>query len=448
VNIFVDGSRYITGNRCEIGAGVSHKKNDLPNLYKYKCQRVFDYQLLPTAMAAKGVIGIPRVLNQYENYPFWFIFLTSLGYRVILSGDSNRRTYEKGMASIPSESVCYPAKLVHGHIQDLIDSGVKKIFYPCISLEEKEFEVVDNWYNCPIVMSYPEIIKHNMDVLGKEGITFINPFLALDNHKRLEERLIEIFGEEGATKEEVSIALRHAHGERERFRKDMQHKGEETLAWLKRNHQRGIVLAGRPYHIDPEINHGLDNVITSLGLTVLTEDSIAHLAAGSNSGDRYRVLDQWKYHSRLYKAAEVVAQNDCLELVQLTSFGCGLDAVTSEQTQELLESKGGIYTLIKIDEVNNLGAVRIRMRSLKAAMDERAKNHIKLPEHPLPKRMSFTKEMRKNHTILAPQMSPIHFDFIADVMKVCGYNLEVLPSVDAAAVDAGLSYVNNDACYP
>lgn len=448
VNIFGDGSRHITGNRCEIGAGVSHKKNDLPNLYKYKYQRVFDYQPLPTAMAAKGVIGIPRVLNQYENYPFWFIFLTSLGYRVILSGDSNRRTYEKGMASIPSESVCYPAKLVHGHIQDLIDSGVKKIFYPCISLEEKEFEGVDNWYNCPIVMSYPETIKHNMDVLGEEGITFINPFLALDNHKRLEERLIEIFGEDGATKEEVSIALRHAHGERERFRKDMQRKGEETLAWLKRNHQRGIVLAGRPYHIDPEINHGLDNVITSLGLAVLTEDSIAHLAAGSNAGGHYRVLDQWKYHSRLYKAAEVVAKNDCLELVQLTSFGCGLDAVTSEQTQELLESKGGIYTLIKIDEVNNLGAVRIRMRSLKAAMEERAKNHIKLPEHPLPKRMSFTKEMRKNHTILAPQMSPIHFDFIADVMKVCGYNLEVLPSVDAAAVDAGLSYVNNDACYP
>ncbi|MDD4692412.1 acyl-CoA dehydratase activase-related protein, partial [Eubacterium aggregans] len=374
VNIFGDGSRHITGNRCEIGAGVSHKKNDLPNLYKYKYQRVFDYQPLPTAMAAKGVIGIPRVLNQYENYPFWFIFLTSLGYRVILSGDSNRRTYEKGMASIPSESVCYPAKLVHGHIQDLIDSGVKKIFYPCISLEEKEFEGVDNWYNCPIVMSYPETIKHNMDVLGEEGITFINPFLALDNHKRLEERLIEIFGEDGATKEEVSIALRHAHGERERFRKDMQRKGEETLAWLKRNHQRGIVLAGRPYHIDPEINHGLDNVITSLGLAVLTEDSIAHLAAGSNAGDHYRVLDQWKYHSRLYKAAEVVAQNDCLELVQLTSFGCGLDAVTSEQTQELLGSKGGIYTLIKIDEVNNLGAVRIRMRSLKAAMEERAKN--------------------------------------------------------------------------
>jgi predicted nucleotide-binding protein (sugar kinase/HSP70/actin superfamily) len=242
--------------------------------------------------------------------------------------------------------------------------------------------------------------------------------------------------------------LKHAHGEREHFRRDMEAKGEETIAWLEANNKKGIVLSGRPYHIDPEINHGLDNVITSLGMAVLTEDSIAHLASEDNQSENYRVLDQWKYHSRLYRAAEVVSRTDCLELVQLTSFGCGLDAVTSEQTQELLESKGDIYTLIKIDEVNNLGAVRIRMRSLKAAMEERDKNHVKPENHSLSGRVPFTKEMRKRHTLLAPQMSPIHFDLIAEVLNSSGYNVEVLPSVDAKAVEAGLSYVNNDACYP
>lgn len=447
VNIFNDGSRHITGNRCEIGAGEGRKNKDLPNLYRFKYNKIFDYKPLPTAQASRGTIGIPRVLNQYENYPFWFMFLTSLGYRVELSSESNRKIYEKGMASIPSESVCYPAKLVHGHVQDLIDRGIKTIFYPCIPYEEREFKKVDNWYNCPIVMSYPETIKHNMESLQDEGITFINPFIALDDEKRLEERLAEIFGAYGITKKEVSVALKVALGESHRVREEIRRKGEETIEWLKEHHKKGVVLAGRPYHVDPEINHGLDNIITDLGMAVLTEDSIAHLSDPETEGD-FRVLDQWKYHSRLYKAANVVTQYDFLELVQLTSFGCGLDAVTSEQTQEILESRGNIYTLIKIDEVNNLGAVRIRMRSLKAAMEEREKNHIKLPCQELPEKVIFTKEMKKRHTLLAPQMSPIHFDFISDAMDACGYHVEVLPSVDEKAVDTGLTYVNNDACYP
>lgn len=448
INVFNDGSRHITGNRCEVGAGNAGRNKDLPNLYQYKYKRAFDYQPLPTAQASRGVIGIPRVLNQYENYPFWFIFLTTLGYRVELSSESTRKIYEKGMASIPSESVCYPAKLVHGHIQDLIDRGVKTIFYPCIAYEEREFNKVDNWYNCPIVMSYPETIRHNMESIEENGITFLNPFFALDDHKRLEGHLIDFFGGKfGIPKDEISTALKIALGEKDRYREDLRQKGEETIEWLKKHNKKGIVLAGRPYHVDPEINHGLDNIITSLGMAVLTEDSIAHLATQHEEED-FRVLDQWKYHSRLYKAAEVVTQYDFLELVQLTSFGCGLDAVTSEQTQEILESKGNIYTLIKIDEVNNLGAVRIRMRSLKAAMEEREKNCIMLPDEKLPEKVVFTKEMRKRHTILVPQMSPIHFQFIQDAMKVCGYNIEVLPSVDDKAVDEGLTYVNNDACYP
>lgn len=447
VNIFNDGTRHITGNRCEVGAGLGRHKNSLPNLYKYKYNRIFDYESLPEDQAPRGVIGIPRALNQYENYPFWHTFLTSLGYSVVLSSESTRKIYEKGMTSIPSESVCYPAKLVHGHIQDLIDRGVKKIFYPCVAYEQKEFDNADNWYNCPIVMSYPETIKYNMDSLRDNDVTFINPFVALDDQERLEARLCDIFEPEGVTKEEVSIALRRANGENERFHRDIREKGIETIKWLEKHHKKGIVLAGRPYHLDPEINHGLDNIITSLDMAVLTEDSVAHLA-GDEEDEDLRVLDQWKYHSRLYRAARAVTEYDCLELVQLTSFGCGLDAVTSEQCQEILEHKGRAYTLIKIDEVSNLGAIRIRIRSLKAAIKEREDNHIVMPGKPLTERVVFTEDMAKRHTILSPQMSPIHFDLIEVAVNAGGYNLEVLPSIDQKAVDAGLRYVNNDACYP
>jgi predicted CoA-substrate-specific enzyme activase len=448
ISKFNDGTRHITGNRCEIGEGRQKENTDLPNLYQYRYQRIFDYESLPIESASRGEIGIPRVLNLYENYPFWHTFFTQLGYRVVLSPESNRKIYEKGMESIPSESVCYPAKLVHGHIQALIDQGIETIFYPCIPYEEHEFRKVDNWYNCPIVTSYPETIKHNQDDIKKENMTFINPFIPLDDDKRLKERLSEVFSEFGISKNDVVKAVEKAIIERCAFREDLRKKGEETIAYLKKTHQKGIVLAGRPYHVDPEINHGLDHIITGLGMAVLTEDSIAHLYH-DDENERYRVLDQWKYHSRLYKAANLVNQYDFLELVQLTSFGCGLDAVTSEQTQEILENAGNIYTLIKIDEVNNLGAIRIRMRSLKAAMIEREKNNIVIEPKKIPKRVIFTKEMKKKHTILAPQMSPIHFDFIEEAMGSQGYNLEVMPSVDNnGAIEEGLTYVNNDACYP
>jgi predicted CoA-substrate-specific enzyme activase len=447
INRFNDGSRHITGNRCEIGEGHSRKNEALPNLYQYKYQRIFNYQPLSPEEATRGSIGIPRVLNLYENYPFWHTFFTTLGYRVVLSPESNRKIYEKGMESIPSESVCYPAKLAHGHIQSLLEHGVNFIFYPCIPYEEKEFDDVDNWYNCPIVMSYPETIKHNQDDIQKEGITFLNPFLPLDDHKRLEARLSEVFEEYGISRAEISHAMVSAVAEKEAFRREIEKKGEETIAYLEETGQKGIVLAGRPYHLDPEVNHGLDHIITGLDMAVLTEDSIAHLYLPKED-ERFRVLDQWKYHSRLYKAAMVVNQYNFLELVQLTSFGCGLDAVTAEQTQEILESHGNIYTLIKIDEVNNLGAIRIRMRSLKAAMIERGKNNLSIAPKPLKKRVVFTKAMRKKHTLLAPQMSPIHFDFIEEAMEAMGYHIEVMPSVDNAAIDEGLTYVNNDACYP
>ncbi|MDK2904436.1 MAG: hypothetical protein PWR12_512 [Eubacteriaceae bacterium] len=445
INRFNDNSRHITGNRCEIGEGSVTKNKELPNLFEYKYHRLFDYISLDEQMAKRGKIGIPRVLNIYENYPFWHTFLTKLGYQVVLSPESNRRVYEKGMESIPSESVCYPAKLAHGHVQSLIDAGVTLIFYPCIPYEEEEFEKADNTYNCPIVMSYPETIKHNQDDLSQ--VTYLNPFLPLNHPVRLEERLIEVFANLGVDKNEVIAAMAVALVEKEQFKEDIRRKGEEALDFLKKTGKKGIVLAGRPYHLDPEVNHGLDNIITSLGMAVLTEDSIAHLAI-EEKDERLRVLDQWKYHSRLYRAAMVVNDSPFLELVQLTSFGCGLDAVTSEQTQEILESKGNIYTLIKIDEVNNLGAIRIRLRSLKAAMIERQLNCSPRVSKVPPKRVLFTRKMKKTHTLLVPQMSPIHFDLIQDAMESSGYNVEVMPSVDNGAINEGLMYVNNDACYP
>ncbi|MGL4607187.1 MAG: acyl-CoA dehydratase activase-related protein [Eubacteriaceae bacterium] len=447
VNRFNDGSSHITGNRCEIGEG--HKKNEdnLPNLYQYKYQRIFDYQSLEINEAPRGEIGIPRVLNIYENYPFWHTFFTSLGFRVLLSPESNRKIYELGMEGIPSESVCYPAKLAHGHVQSLINQGIRTIFYPCLPYEEQEFKDVDNWYNCPIVMSYPETIKHNQDDVRLKNINYLNPFIPFDNHKRLEERLYEEFKSFDIPREEIRRAVEKGIIEKDLFKNEIQEKGKETLDFLKKTGQKGIVLAGRPYHIDPEISHGLDNIITNLGMAVLTEDSVAHLY-NEDTLEPYRVLDQWKYHSRLYKAANVVNDNPELELVQLTSFGCGLDAVTSEQTQEILESHGNVYTLIKIDEVNNLGAVRIRMRSLKAAMIEREKKELGFVPVALPPKVIFTKSMKKKHTILAPQMSPIHFDFIEEALESQGYHLEIMPSVDNQAIEEGLTYVNNDACYP
>jgi len=448
VNMFNDGSKHITGNRCEIGAGQQRNRNHLPNLFQYKYKRLFDYPPLSEEEATRGTIGIPRVLNLYENYPFWFTFLTNLGYRVILSNESTRDVYEKGMTSIPSESTCYPAKMAHGHIEDLIERGIKTIFYPCIPYEEKEFKDVDNTYNCPIVMSYPETIKHNMDTLKEEKITFLNPFLTLDDTKSLEKQLERLFKDMDVKTDEIKMALQAAELEKNEVRQDIMNKGEETIKWLKDHHKQGVVLAGRPYHLDPEINHGLDHIITSLDMAVLTEDSIAHLAEDIKGKSDLRVLDQWKYHSRLYKAAQVVTEHPELELVQLTSFGCGLDAVTTDQTQEILEDNGDIYTLIKIDEVSNLGAIRIRIRSLKAAMKERESSTNKLYKKKSDSRVVFTKEMKATHTILAPQMSPIHFQFLEPVFKASGYNLEVLPSIDSKATEEGLVHVNNDACYP
>ena len=446
VNHFSDGREYISGNRCEKGAGVDVSKQGLPNLYEYKYNRTFRYKPLSKDDAARGEVGIPRVLNMYENYPFWFTFFTELKFRVLISRRSSRAVYEMGIGTIPSESVCYPGKLAHGHVMDLINRGVKFIFYPCIFYEEKEQKDANNHLNCPIVASYPETIKNNMEELKENNVKFMNPFLSLDNKDALKEGLYKAFEEFGISKREIDNAVDKAWVERENVKKDIVQKGEETLRLLEKEGKKGIVLAGRPYHIDPEINHGIASLINTLGMAVLTEDSVAHLADVQRP---LRVVDQWTYHSRLYAAASFVAKRDDLELVQLNSFGCGLDAVTCDQVQEILNNNNKMYTALKIDEVNNLGAAKIRLRSLKAAMEERDKNGIKHKVRNSPaKRVVFTEDMRKEHTILIPQMSPIHFQFLEEAVNTCGYNIEILPSVDKACIDEGLRYVNNDACYP
>lgn len=372
INKFSNGSRYISGNRCEKGAGIVGEKNNLPNLVKYKYERIFGYTPLEEKDAPRGVIGIPRVLNMYEDYPFWFTFLTSLGFRVILSEKSNRKTYEKGMESMPSESVCFPAKLSHGHIIGLINQGIKTIFYPCMPYSRKEYEKADNHYNCPIVISYSEVLKNNVEELKEKNIKFLNPFLPFDA-KNLAKTIMELpeFAEYNFTKKELLEAAKKAEAEYQKCRDDIHKKGEETVKYIEENNLKGIVLAGRPYHVDPEVNHGIDTLITSLGLCVLTEDSIANLTEAKRP---LRVVDQWMFHARLYAAADYVGKHDNLELVQLNSFGCGVDAVTTDQVEEILTSFGKMYTLIKIDEINNLGAVRIRIRSLLASMNKRLKN--------------------------------------------------------------------------
>ena len=448
INKFSNGAKYISGNRCEKGAGIVDKTLDRPNLIKYKFERTFNYTPLEEKNAPRGTIGVPRVLNMYEDYPFWFTFLTNLGFRVILSEKSNRKTYEKGMESMPSESVCFPAKLSHGHIIGLINSGIKTIFYPCIPYSRKEYQKADNHYNCPIVISYSEVLKNNVEELKDKNIKFLNPFLPFEPDK-LAEIIMNLpeFKEYNFTKKELLSAAKKAETEYQNYKSDIHNKGQETLKFMEENNLKGIVLAGRPYHVDPEVNHGIDTLITSLGLCVLTEDSISNLTEAKRP---LRVVDQWVFHARLYAAADFVGKHDNLELVQLNSFGCGVDAVTTDQVEEILTSYEKMYTLIKIDEINNLGAIRIRIRSLLASMNKRIKdnNSSKCNGNYEVNKKIFTKEMRKDYTILMPQMAPIHFEFLESAMKNSGYKMELLKDCTQHTVETGLKYVNNDACYP
>ncbi len=551
--------RFITGNRCEKGAGTLDESKNVPNLFEYKSRRLFDYEPLAAADAPRGTVGIPRALNMYENYPFWFTFFTKLGFRVVLSDPSTKKTYEAGIESMPSESVCYPAKLSHGHVMNLLaktgEDAVGFIWFPCSKWERQEDEGAGNHFNCPIVASYAEALRLNIDELRTSNVQFLNPWLPYDKKDHLKKRLFtelvqahpDLMGQgvPAPTQAEVDAAVEAAWAEDEAFKHDMRTAGTETLAWMEATGTHGIVLAGRPYHNDPEINHAIPELLTSFGLAVLTEDSIAHLGQLERP---IRLVDQWMYHTRLYAAAKVATERRDLDLIQLNSFGCGLDALTTDQVQEILEAAGKVYTVLKIDEVSNLGAARIRVRSLLAALKDQADeaaeeetsatrscpvasidvnalaaevdarlsaktgktegrlaseiaaasiagtkadasaNATGTTSEPTPTETSpdaaasaivpstfaekaapdaaagfkqregsttefpravFTQEMKDaGYTILAPQMAPIHFELLLDIFHRFGYNLELLPSVDHGAVDAGLKYVNNDICYP
>nr|WP_139652162.1 2-hydroxyacyl-CoA dehydratase [Raoultibacter phocaeensis] len=513
--------RFITGNRCEKGAGTLDESKSVPNLYEYKSKRLFDYVPLSAEEASRTTVGIPRALNMYENYPFWFTFFTKLGFRVVLSDPSTKKTYEAGIESMPSESVCYPAKLSHGHIMNLLDKHPDFIWFPCSKWERQEDEGAGNHFNCPIVASYPEALRLNIDELRESKTVFLNPWLPYDQKEHLKKRLFvelveehrDLMGEgiPAPTQADIDAAVEAAWAEDEAFKRDIRAKGAETLAWMEETDTHGIVLAGRPYHNDPEINHAIPELLTSFGLAVLTEDSVAHLGTLERP---IRVVDQWMYHTRLYAAAKVATERKDLDLIQLNSFGCGLDALTTDQVQEILEAAGKVFTVLKIDEVSNLGAARIRVRSLLAALkdqaDEEAESEsmnrgcpaasslvnllketpesaidrktgetegriaAEIAEASVPatftekaapvaaeafrqregaptefERAQYTEQMKaEGYTILAPQMAPIHFELLIDIFQRFGYNLELLPSVDHGAVDAGLKYVNNDICYP
>ncbi|WP_417178331.1 acyl-CoA dehydratase activase-related protein [Adlercreutzia equolifaciens] len=502
ISDFGGGRRFVTGNRCEKGAGHKKSATDAPNLFAYKNRRLFGYEPLAAEQAPRGTVGIPRALNMYEDYPFWFTFFTKLGFRVVLSDPSSKKTYEAGIESMPSESVCYPAKLSHGHVMNLIAKDVDFIWMPSVRWERQEDETAGNHFNCPIVASYPEALRLNIDELRETDVAFVSPWVPYHDKDKLAKRLVveltENFAKEtngcgpALTADEIRAAVEAAWAEDEAFKRDIRTKGVETLAWMEKTGTRGIVLAGRPYHQDPEINHAIPELLTSFGLAVLTEDSVAHLGQLERP---IRVVDQWMYHTRLYAAAKVVTQRKDLDLIQLNSFGCGLDALTTDQVQEVLEAAGKVYTVLKIDEVSNLGAARIRVRSLLAALKDQADREAEaeadaaaekrgcpaacidldnldklVPASFTEKadgvvtaaeveqregastefaRPQFTEQMRdEGWTILAPQMAPYHFELLVPIFKRAGYNVALLPSVDHGAVDAGLKYVNNDICYP
>ena len=443
VHRFSNGHRFVSGNRCERG-GMGHSQDDvpvMPNIYAWKARRLFRYQPLEPEQAPRGRMGIPRVLNIYEHYPFWFTFFTRLGYRVELSPASGKELYDLGLSSMPSQTVCYPAKLAHGHVTALLRQGVREIFFPCLPREGQDTSV--RGYNCPVVSGYPEVIRLNTDEVRELGAHLYTPFVSLEHLDTLVDRLHEVLG---LPKLELWEAAHAARAEQEAYRAELRAEGERILAQVERERGLGIVLCGRPYHADPAVHHGLPDYIASLGAAVLSEDSVAHLGV---LRDPLRVVDQWSYHSRLYRAAALVCERPLLELVQLTSFGCGLDAVTSDQVAELLTHHGRLHTLIKIDEGASLGAARIRIRSLLAAVRERRESRApEFRQSPRPESPYFTEDMRETHTIVAPQMAPLHFSIMEAAVNSAGYRLQVLPVVSRRAIELGLNYVHNDACYP
>ena len=364
VNSFGDGKKFISGNQCEKGLGKAVTEEPLPNLYEFKRNYLTS---LKSEEGTRGTVGLPLALGMYELLPLWHGIFTKLGFKVKVSPMSTRRTYEKGQFSIPSDTACYPAKIMHGHIEALIEDGVDAIFYPCLTYNMDE-KMTDNHYNCPVVAYYSELLKGNVDELAK--VKFLYPYLNINNKKELAKELYTYLAEffDGITKSEVKKAVDFGLNEYDKYMQAVRDEGARALEFARKNNKRIMILAGRPYHIDAEIGHGIDKLANSLGFVVVSEDSVFRLAEPFT----VKVLNQWTYHARLYRAARYAAEHSDTELVQLVSFGCGVDAITTDEVRSILESEGKYYTQIKIDEITNLGAVKIRLRSLIGALDERS----------------------------------------------------------------------------
>lgn len=481
INSFNDGRSYISGNRCERGAQIdanpisalADKANlttrlprlaklpvigniasppkkvptGLPNLYKWKYNRLFGYYKQTDFEERRGSVGLPRVLGFYELYPFWFTFFDRLKVKVKLSQPSSKDMLNQALDTIPSQTVCYPAKLAHGHIVSLIHEKVDFIFYPCLPFEMPAEYLTDNHYNCPLVGTYPEVLRMNIDLLRENDVKLVMPFLNMTNKKHFAQTLLKELDFLQVSAIEIEDAIKASFAELEKYHADVREAGNKAIEYLDQTGRTGVVLAGHPYHLDPAVHHGIPDLITTNGLAVLTEDSIAHKMAKRSS---LRVVNQWIYHSRLYKSASYVAKKDNLEMIQLTSFGCGIDAVTADQVAEIIEDAGKVYTLLKIDEGENLGAARIRIRSLLAAVKERkrsAKANSSAKAYEYKASCPVQKSLR-GYTILIPQMSPAHWKFLSPVMSSEDFTVDVLPNVTREAIETGLRYVNNDACYP
>ena len=370
VSKFPGGRRFISGNRCERPLGGGDKLK-LPNLYDFKLNKLLSYQ--EKSRPGKLKVGIPFGLNMFELLPFWHTMLTDLGFEVVLSDVSTRSLYALGQNSIPSDTVCYPAKLMHGHIENLIQKGVDAIFYPCMTYNLDEHRA-SNCYNCPVVAYYPELLKANMPHLRE--VDFMMPFFEPDRKKDFIRLAGDYFSKKfkHINKKMVKNAIQHAFDELNAYYAEVQEAGQEAIRYADEHGLELAVIAGRPYHVDPEINHGIDRLIQSYGMVIVSEDAVAPLS----DVPELNVFNQWTYHSRMYAAANYAAHKENAQIIQLVSFGCGIDAITTDEMRSITEEGGKIYTQLKIDEINNLGAAKIRIRSMIAAVEER-RNHARKP---------------------------------------------------------------------
>ena len=442
---FSSGNHFFTGNKCERFFSNSSTSNSHGrNLIAEKMQLLFDQPAEPVD-APILTYGIPRCLNLYENFPFWSTFLRECRFKIVLSSPSNMELFKRSTSTIISENICLPAKMSHSHILDLIDKQVDRIFYPIIVYEQQEDNDAINTYNCPVVTGYPDVLKSSISPDKKYGISFDNPAISFRDTGLLKKQLYLFFKQFGIDETTISRAVEKGLSAHKKFKSELVKKSSSLLIDAAKAGRTVVVLAGRPYHIDPLINHGIPELLTNMGVDVITEDAVPFNENESLSD--INVLTQWTYTNRLYHAAKWVRNQDNVQLVQLTSFGCGPDAISSDEIRDILNSKDKIYTLIKMDEVSNLGAVKIRLRSMLEAVRERSKKigNQKEQAHDLQR---ITSREESKRTLIAPYFSPFYSSLTSAVFRPLGYKVDVLPPQDKASIEYGLRHINNDICYP